>query len=105
MVDLELIFLCIIAFATYNVFLWIFFTWTRNIGYDNADDYYTTQQKLRTYKQNMQDAQNTAKQYKSALKSKKKAYKSLQRSYSCLEQENKCLKAKLCEKVKVDYDG
>ena len=52
------------------------------------------------YKQEMQNAQNTAKQYKAALKSKKKGYKTLQKKYSCLEAENKCLKAKLCKKEK-----
>lgn len=52
------------------------------------------------YKQEMQNAQNTAKQYKATLKSKTKGYKTLQKKYSCLEAENRCLKAKLCEKEK-----
>lgn len=53
--------------------------------------------KTELYKKEMQNAQNTAKQYKKSLKEKKKGFKTLQKKYSCLEAENQCLKAKLCE--------
>lgn len=53
--------------------------------------------KVGLYKREMQNAQNTAKQYKKSLKEKKKGFKTLQRKCSCLEAENQCLKAKLCD--------
>lgn len=78
--------LCIYTFIIYVLFYTIYIQGKIN--------------KQTLYKQEMQNAQNTAKQYKAALKSKKKGYKTLQKKYSCLEAENKCLKAKLCKKEK-----
>jgi len=56
--------------------------------------------KTELYKKEMQNAQNTAKQYKKSLKEKKKGFKTLQKKYSCLEAENQCLRAKLCNRGK-----
>lgn len=91
--DLGPVILILIFIIFYTGILWFFFCFIREDASIDTINY----QKLLVYKREMQNAQNTAKQYKKALNSKKKGYKTLQRKYSCLEQENKCLKAKLCQ--------
>lgn len=91
--DLGLVAFVLILVIFYTGILWFFFCFIREDASIDTIDY----QKLLVYKREMQNAQNTAKQYKKALNEKKKGYKTLQRKYSCLEQENKCLKAKLCK--------
>lgn len=91
--DLQLIAFVFILIIFYTICLWFCFSFIREGVYNETVDYYKQLQ----YKREMQNAQNTAKQYKKTLKEKKTAYKTLQRRYSCIEQENKCLKAKLCE--------